>query len=115
MTDFNYSIASACASVVIPTYNEEATVCTVVRRALAQPEVREVIVVDDGSATQLAGRASTPDRKGLCVRAIRHAQNTGKGAALRTGFQQRPRPLSSFRTRISIQSGRIFFSHKTNP
>ena len=50
MTDFHDKHrTSACASVVIPTYNEEATVCTVVRRALAQPEVREVIVVDDGS------------------------------------------------------------------
>ena len=42
-------MASPCLAVVIPVYNEAATVADVVKTVLAQPLVRELIVVDDGS------------------------------------------------------------------
>jgi glycosyltransferase involved in cell wall biosynthesis len=94
MTDFHDKHRpSACASVVIPTYNEEATVCTVVRRVLAQPEVREVIVVDDGSHDSTWDALQPLIAEDSRVRAIRHAQNTGKGAALRTGFAAATAPI----------------------
>jgi glycosyltransferase involved in cell wall biosynthesis len=76
----------ACLSVVIPSYNEAATIGTIIRLVLAQSEVKEVIVVDDGSQDHTWEIVQS-----LCVNdsrivALRHPENRGKGAALRTGF-----------------------------
>lgn len=73
-------------SVVIPAYNEVATIGAIIRLVLAQPEVKEVIVVDDGSQDHTWDTVQS-----LCVNesriiALRHPKNRGKGAALRTGF-----------------------------
>jgi glycosyltransferase involved in cell wall biosynthesis len=72
-------------SVVIPAYNEAATVREIVRRVEARPEVDEIILVDDASTDRtgeiLEGLAAPPRR-----RVLRHPVNQGKGAALRTGF-----------------------------
>jgi glycosyltransferase involved in cell wall biosynthesis len=71
-------------SVVIPVFNEAATVEKVVRRVLAGGRAAEVIVVDDGSTDgtfEALGRAEDPR-----VRVLRHERNRGKGAALRTAF-----------------------------
>ena len=69
---------------VIPAYNEAATIELALERVLAQPFVGEVIIVDDGSTdgTQ-AILESLDDAR---VQVIFHDQNQGKGAALRTGF-----------------------------
>jgi glycosyltransferase involved in cell wall biosynthesis len=64
--------------VVIPAYNESAMIRGVVERALAH--VPNVIVVDDGS-TDDTGRALA----GLPITLLRHEQNMGKAASLRTG------------------------------
>ena len=74
-------------SVVIPVYNEAATLESLVDRVLAVgiDEV-EVICVDDGSTD--GTREVLRDRiapKG--IRVIFHERNQGKGAALRSGFQ----------------------------
>ena len=73
-------------SVVIPVYNERATILEILRRVRAS-EVgfpKEIIVVDDGSTDgtreELAG-LEAPD-----LRILLHDRNRGKGAALRTGF-----------------------------
>ena len=41
--------ARPCLTVVVPCYNEETTVLTVLKQVLASPWVSEVVVVDDGS------------------------------------------------------------------
>ena len=73
-------------SIVIPSYNEEATIETIVRRVQAVdlgPVEKEIIVVNDGSTDNTAGVL-----KGLpAIRYISHERNAGKGAALTTGFQ----------------------------
>jgi glycosyltransferase involved in cell wall biosynthesis len=77
----NGSLISAVSGycVVIPTYNNRATVADVVRRALGVAET--VIVVDDGCTD------GTPELlAGLPVVLVRHKKNRGKGVALRTGF-----------------------------
>src|SRR5437588_393634 len=75
-----------CLSVVMPVYNEAATVVSVVDTVLAQPMVAELVAVDDGSNDQtwelLTNLQATRSR--LIVH--RHETNRGKGAALRTGF-----------------------------
>jgi glycosyltransferase involved in cell wall biosynthesis len=72
-------------SVIIPAYNEHRTIADVVRRVLAQPAVVEVLVVDDGS---LDGTGTAVRDAGFppSVRLLTHAQNRGKGAAIRTGI-----------------------------
>jgi glycosyltransferase involved in cell wall biosynthesis len=100
-------------SVVIPVFNERGTLPSVVASvAKALPAVeKEIVIVDDGStdgtrewlkatlpaetarcaAVDLDERGglalAAPGRSGpVILRALYHAQNRGKGAALRTGF-----------------------------
>jgi glycosyltransferase involved in cell wall biosynthesis len=76
-------------SVVIPVYNEEATVAALLRAVLNAPlpagVERELVVVDDGSrdGTPAALAAFASDSR---VRVFRQEPNAGKGAALRRGF-----------------------------
>ena len=67
--------------VVIPAYNEAATVEAVVREVLASHSI-PVIVVDDGS---IDATAEMGERAGATV--LRHDRNRGKGVALRTAIQ----------------------------
>lgn len=78
-------------SVVIPCFNEAATIETVVHRVLASEFVGEVIVVDDCSSdgTREILSKLREDR----LRTEHHAVNRGKGAALRTGFALATRPF----------------------
>jgi glycosyltransferase involved in cell wall biosynthesis len=84
---------SACLAVVVPVYNEAATVAKVIGTVLAQPLVQEVIVVDDGSSdgTWPALQALEKDSR---VKLFRHEMNQGKGAALRTGFAKVSSPIA---------------------
>jgi|YelNatPaOPRAMG01_1025707.scaffolds.fasta_scaffold43081_2 glycosyltransferase involved in cell wall biosynthesis len=75
--------AAACLAVLIPCYNEAGTIDELLRRVLAQPEVAEVIVVDDGSTDGSWERLQAwPARDGR-VRLARQPRNLGKGAAVR--------------------------------
>ncbi|HSH75686.1 MAG TPA: glycosyltransferase family 2 protein [Longimicrobiales bacterium] len=74
-------------SVVIPVYNEVGTVEQLLRRVRDVPVRLEVIVVDDGSTD--GTRDLLPRLEGdLIDRLILRERNAGKGAALRTGFEQ---------------------------
>jgi glycosyltransferase involved in cell wall biosynthesis len=80
----------ACLSVVMPCYNEAATVKVVAERVLASPWVQELIVVDDGSTdTTLEQVRSLGDPR---VRVFEQGVNQGKGAALRRGFGETSGP-----------------------
>ncbi|GAC1465474.1 MAG: glycosyltransferase family 2 protein [Chloroflexota bacterium] len=80
-------------SVIIPAYNEESTIAQVIEAVRAvdlhdggDQEIRkEIIVVDDGSSDGTRAILETFDGS-PDVRVILHARNSGKGAALRTGF-----------------------------
>ena len=78
-------IASPQLTVVIPAYNELATLSEIVERVCRLPISKQVIVVDDGSldGTQQLIR-DLADR--FPIEPIFHSINQGKGAAIQTGF-----------------------------
>jgi glycosyltransferase involved in cell wall biosynthesis len=85
MTSANSS-ANVKLSVVVPAYNEEATLAKVVGKLLEVPHVFEVIIVDDCSTDRTQAIAARLATQHDCVRTIRHQQNQGKTGALRSGF-----------------------------
>lgn len=78
---------SLAVSVVIPVYNERDTVVEVVRRVQAVGIHQEIIIVDDFSVDGTRQILMELDREDD-VRVLLHGYNKGKGAALRTAFQQ---------------------------
>ncbi len=71
-------------SVIVPVYNEQATVGEVIDRALAVPISKEVIVVDDGSTDDTPNVVRA--RVGPGVKLVGLQANRGKGAAIREGL-----------------------------
>src|SRR5260370_35506554 len=76
----------ACLSVVMPVYNEAATLMDVVRRVLAVPYLLEIIIVDDCARYGCARLAMQLADMYRQVRAVQQPRNLGKPAALQTGF-----------------------------
>ncbi len=75
-------------SVVMPVYNEQATLREVVSRVLAVPLEVELICVDDGStdgSRETLGELQATHPQ-ICV--LLQSKNMGKGAALRRGIQE---------------------------
>jgi glycosyltransferase involved in cell wall biosynthesis len=77
---------AALLSVVVPAYNEEATLAAVVEKLLKVPHLLEVVVVDDGSTDRTPEVASLLADSHPLVRVARHERNRGKTEALKTGF-----------------------------
>jgi len=74
-------------SIVIPCFNEEANIKTIVEAVLASPiDNKEIIIVDDCS-TDNTKDVLEREIKPLVSKIIYHEKNQGKGAALRTGFK----------------------------
>lgn len=75
---------SPVLAVVMPCFNEAATIDEIVKRVLDSPWTNELIIVDDGSTDGTRDRlAAISDTR---VNVILQPENRGKGAALRTGF-----------------------------
>ncbi len=75
-----------CLCIVMPVFNEAATVAEIVKAVLAQRPVQQFIIVDDGSTDGTWENLQAAARTDARVSLIRHQTNQGKGAALRTGF-----------------------------
>ena len=74
-------------AVVMPCYNERATIEPIVERVLASPFTAEVIIVDDGSTDgtrEILQKLAREPR----VQVYEQPFNQGKGAALRRGFSE---------------------------
>jgi len=73
-------------SVIIPVYNEEATLAEVVSRVqdVDLPLAKEIILIDDASTDGTREVIERLTEKNVV--AVFHEKNQGKGAALRSGF-----------------------------
>nr|HID58685.1 glycosyltransferase family 2 protein [Desulfobacterales bacterium] len=74
-------------SIIIPVYNEESTIKTLLNRiALVDlPIEKEIIIVDDGSTDNTRSILKRINRPGIKI--YYHETNMGKGAAVRTGLR----------------------------
>jgi glycosyltransferase involved in cell wall biosynthesis len=75
-----------CLSVVIPAYNEEATLAQIVRKVLKLQAVLEIIIVDDCSKDRTPEICADLARSDDRVRYLRQPANMGKTEALKAGF-----------------------------
>ena len=83
--------SDSCLSVVMPCFNEEATILECIKRVLESPHVGELIIVDDGSTdTTRSLLAALSDVR---VKVLLQEENQGKGAALARGFKAATLPF----------------------
>jgi len=76
----------------MPVYNEAQTVETVIRKVLEQPEVEELITVNDASQDGTGDVLRELAKSHPKMKVFEHAVNQGKGAALRTGISHATAP-----------------------
>lgn len=67
-------------SCVIPAFNEESTIISLIRNVKKVESINEIIVVDDGSADNTYNFAKSEN-----VTVLKHSKNKGKGASIKTG------------------------------
>src|SRR5260370_7202836 len=86
--------ARGILSVMMPIFNEERTLEIILGHVLEQPEVGEVIAVDDASTDrswEILSHIAKSDKR---VRAFRQETNQGKGAALRRAISELKLPFA---------------------
>src|SRR2546423_13146775 len=73
---------AAATSIVIPAFNEAASIASVVTGLLGAAPWHEILVVDDGSSDETGREAAIAG-----ARVVRHPYNIGNGAAVKTGIR----------------------------
>lgn len=91
-------MTAPCISVVIPVYNAARYVRRAVTSALAQQEVAEVLLVEDGSTDNSAAECEALAQAESRVRLLRHPRggNHGAAAARNVGIGHAMHPLLAF-------------------
>jgi glycosyltransferase involved in cell wall biosynthesis len=81
----------SCLTVIIPCYNEDKTVESLIKSVLKQEIVGELIVIDDGSTDSSVQQIQKiKDRR---IRLIQNKKNIGKGHAIALGIKQSKLPI----------------------
>ena len=80
------SSSKRCLSVVVPAYNEAATIDRVLQRLLELTNLLEIIVVDDCSTDATPDILRRLGNEHPQIKFTRHEKNSGKTEALKTGF-----------------------------
>lgn len=78
-------------SVIMPVYNEEATVATILEKIALVPEVKQVVVVNDGSSDgteKEIQKVMQSGKKGVKKIEYFRKENGGKGTAIRLGLKK---------------------------
>lgn len=73
-------------SVIMPVFNEQKTIGEIIDKVLAQNEVSETIVVNDGSTDRTSEILHKLKNKKIKV--TNHQKNLGKGAAIKTALKK---------------------------
>lgn len=79
-------MVSPLLSVIIPCYNEVATLPQILELVRAVQLDKEIIVVDDHSSDATLTLLQEAAARDSSIRVIRHPRNRGKGAAVRSGL-----------------------------
>ncbi len=74
-------------TVIIPCYNEVETIEKIVERVEATELASEILIIDDGSTDGTRKVLPDIEERHELVRVVLHPKNRGKGAAVRTGFE----------------------------
>ncbi|MFL6246832.1 MAG: glycosyltransferase [Thermoanaerobaculia bacterium] len=75
-------------TVIIPLYNERSTIRELLKRVLAQPMTKEILVVDDCSTDGSFDLVAEIAKREPAIRLLRQDTNQGKGAAVRRGIAE---------------------------
>ncbi len=76
------ALNAAQTSIVIPAFNEAASIAAVIRDLASAARWLEILVIDDGSTDDTGAQAAAAG-----ARVIRHAYNKGNGAAVKSGIR----------------------------
>jgi glycosyltransferase involved in cell wall biosynthesis len=82
LTQMAEAVNAARTSIVIPAFNEDASIGAVVRDLTGAASWLEILVIDDGSTDATGTTAAAAG-----ARVIRHPYNKGNGAAVKTGIR----------------------------
>lgn len=78
-------------SLIIPVFNEEKTLSTIISRCSKEKVVKQLVIVNDGSTDNtksILEAISKSRRKKKFISIVHHFVNLGKGAAIRTGLKK---------------------------
>lgn len=78
-------------TLVIPVFNEEKTLLTIIERCSKQKIVKQLVIVNDGSSDDtknILERVKKLKRKNPTITVVNHKTNLGKGMAIKTGLKK---------------------------